>query len=188
VSRGSTAKAAILSVAMLSLVVARAQSPLDTFTATASVKSESARASADVVVSVTQYASDAERAGVMKALREGGTPGAQKALAAMRDAGFIQLGERRVPLKLAIKQPSATGHLVTVVTSQPILFIGGGIPDAQPRAGFDVAIAIFEVVTGEGGVGELAPAAKLGVNATGALLIDDYGGPVLWLNRIARAK
>jgi carbon monoxide dehydrogenase subunit G len=178
----------VVTTACLSGVVGFTQRAPETFTATASVKGSSARASADVRVTVTRFATDAERESVWKAVTDGGTAGAQRALAALPDAGFIQVGEQRTAIKFASRRDTGAGDLITVVTKEPILFLGAGLPDAKPTAGFDVAIAMLEVKDSGGGVGELAPAAKIAIGANGGLVIDDYGGPVIWLNGIARVK
>jgi hypothetical protein len=36
--------------------------------------------------------------------------------------------------------------------------------------------------------GELVPAAKVGVDPKGALLIDDYGATVVWLTNVAKGN
>lgn len=185
---GPAAALAALILAIVCAAPALAQRVADTITATASVKTESARASADFLVTVARCSSDGDRDKVLAALRDGGSAGAQKVLSAMDDAGFIQVGGRRTAIKLAVRRPTPGGDLVTVVTSQPILFLGAGVPGAPPRAGFELAVAILEVTPDQRGVGEFAPAAKVGMGATGALLIEDYAGPVLWLNGIARAR
>ena len=76
-----------------------------------------------------------------------------------------------------------SGRLLTIVTAEPILFLGAGLPDAAPRDGFEVAVAMLDL-TGGRLSGELVPAAKVGVDPNGALLIDDYGATVVWLSGV----
>jgi hypothetical protein len=178
--------AGALVIAAFCAAAAAAQTVPETFTATASVKKGGVSASAPATVTVTRYSSAAERDTVMKALRESGVTGAQKALAAMGDAGFIQLGEKRTPIKFASVRPTDSGRLVTVVTSAPMLYLGAGLPDSKPIAGFDVAIALLDLPNGGAGLGELAPAAKIGLDEGGAILIEDYGPTVVWLNGLAK--
>ena len=82
---------ALLAAASLGLA---AQSTNDTFAAKASIKGSNASASADVMVAVTRYASEQERAALIKAAQGNG---AQKVLAGLSDAGYIQIGGRRTP-------------------------------------------------------------------------------------------
>lgn len=169
-------------------VVASAQSGTETFRGTASVRKGAASASAPVTVTVTRHATDAERAVVAKALRGGDAAAVRKALAGLPEAGFIQLGERRTPIRFAGERATASGRLITVVTAEPILFIGAGVPAAKPQTGFDVAVAMLDLGKDGSGLGELAPAAKVGLDEGGALLIEDYGATVVWLKDLARVK
>ena len=180
--------AGLCAAATVGWVIALAQTPTETFTATATVKGGGASASAPLAVTVTRYGSEAEREAVVAAVRDGGTAAARKVLAGMSDAGFIRLGERSTPIKFASQRPMPTGRLVTVVTAEPILFLGSSLPEAKPRAGYEVAVAMLDVRDHEDGGGELVPAAKVGMDAKGALLIDDYGATVVWLSRLTRAK
>jgi hypothetical protein len=177
---------AVLVVAALYATIAPAQTVPDTFTATASVKKGSASATAPVRVTVTHYATAAERETVINAIKEGGTAGLRKALAGLSDAGFIQLADRRTPVKFASQRESAAGRLLTIVTAEPILFLGAGIPQSKPQTGFDVAVAVIELKEDGGGLGDLSPAAKVTVDEGGAVLIEDYGSTVIWLNAVAR--
>ena len=112
----------------------------------------------------------------------------QKTLATMTDAGFIQLGERRTPIKFARHLDTAEGQLITVLTAAPILFLGKALPAAKPTTGFDIAVAILEIKKSDTSTGELLPAAKVAVNDTGAVVIEDYGATVIWLTSLARAR
>jgi hypothetical protein len=184
----ATGALAALAGAFCCALTLSAQSATETFTATAAVRSGSSSASAPVVVGITRYSSAEERAMVTTAVREGGATALRKALAPLADAGFIQLGERRTPIKYAGVRPTGSGRLITVVTAEPMLFLGAGIPSAKPVAGFDVAVAMFEVMDGGGGTGDLSPAARVTIDQHGALVIEDYGATVIWLNGLTRGK
>jgi hypothetical protein len=164
------------------------QTQTETFKATASVKTGAASAAADVSITVYRYATDKDRAAIKTALTKGGTTAAQTALLGMNDAGFIQLGERRTALKFITSRPTPGGQIVVAVTAEPIFFLGAGVPGAKKQEGFDVAVAILEVKDGNPGKGELAPAAKIKLDANDALVIDDYGPTIMWLNDIVRAR
>lgn len=187
-TRGADTGAVALIVTVLCTAGALAQPAADRFEATASVRKGDVSASAPISVTIDRYASEAERDAVVNAVRETGAAGARKLLAGFGDTGSIQLGERRTPIKFALRRPTPSGEVVLVLTAVPILFLGGGLPAAEPTTGFDVAIAILDVQNGGKGVGELAPAAKIGIDETGALQIQDYGAIVVWLNGLARAR
>jgi len=60
------------------------------------------------------------------------------------------------------------------------------MPDAKPKAGFDVAFLLLVLDAGGKGTGEIAPAAKLKVREDGALVTEDYGAQTIWLKDVAR--
>jgi hypothetical protein len=91
-----------------------------------------------------------------------------------------------VPVKFAFPRSTGSGKLVTIVCSEPIKHVGGDIPDARPKAGFDLAYVLL-VLDGEGkGTGEIAPAAKLKLREDGALVTEDYGAETIWLKDVVR--
>lgn len=178
----------VMAAVTVSLTAAVAQTAQETFTATASVKKGLASASAPVRVTVTRYATDPEAAAVSKVLKEGGTPALKKMLAGQPDVGTLQLGERQTAIKFALVRTTSEGRLVTVLTAEPMLYLGAGIPTAQPVAGYDVAVAMFELKQGPGSMGELSPAAKVSMSEDGAITISDYGATVIWLTDVAKAR
>ena len=180
---------AVAGLALASAATAVSAQGPESFTATASVKDGGqAAASFPVRVTVTRWTPESERTAVLAAVKTGG-PAVVKALASLADAGFIEVGTRKTPLKFAGQRDlGGGGRLVTVATATPVLFLGAGLPDAKPKAGYDVALAILDLSGGTTGTGELAPAAKVGVNAQGALVTTDYGGSVILLKNVSRAK
>jgi hypothetical protein len=161
---------------------------VETFTATAAVKSPAASASAPVTIRIERFVSDAEREKILAAVKAHDTGATQKALAAMADIGFIELGKRRTPIKYAYARPSGDGRLITVVTAKPILFLGASVPEAKPKEGYDLALALLVLDARGSGEGELAPAATVKMDGSGALVTDEYGSEVIRLTSVAKAK
>ena len=61
------------------------------------------------------------------------------------------------------------------------------MPDAKPKAGYDVAVVIFEVDgAGKGDAGDFAPAAKVKFDDRGALVVEDYAAEAVRLMGIAK--
>ena len=176
----------LLALTVGALSVAAATVP-ETFTATASATTDVASGSLPFSVTITRYASADERETVMQAVRAGGTA-LRTALARLDDAGFIQLGERRTSIKYAGERAIGSGRLVTVVAAEPILFLRGGVAAPPRPTGAEVTVAMLVVQDAGDGLGELAPAATVGVDAHGALLIEDYGPTVIWLKGLVREK
>jgi hypothetical protein len=160
----------------------------ESFTATASVKTDAASATAAVKIAIDRFATEAERKAVMSAVKSGGTKALHEAVAKMKDAGTIEVGQRKTAIKFASTRPTGGGRLVTLVTAEPILFLGGGLPDAKPKEGHDVAVALLVLEGSGAGHGELAPAATVKTNESGALVVDDYGDAKVWLKDVTKAK
>jgi hypothetical protein len=186
VKRGTPRRLVGLALVAVCAAAASVRAGSEKFTATASVKRGGASASAPLTVVITKYAGEDEIARVRTAATKGGAGALSKTLSAMEDTGFIQLGDRKTAIKLAASRATGSGRLITVLTSEPMFFLGAGMPAAKPMAGFDVAIAML-VVEGTKGTGELAPAAKVGIDSEGAIVIEDYGATVVWLADVASA-
>jgi len=173
---------------MVLMAPATGQAPGEAFTATASVKSDALTGTAPVSIVIKHWATDAERANVMKALKSGGTPALTAALAKMRDSGTLGLAKAHAAIKYAYATSTGSGRLVTVVTAKPLYHLGGGLPDAKPKAGYDVAVALLVLEADGTGHGELSPAAKVKIDDSGAISVDDYGDAHIWLKGIAPKK
>jgi len=160
----------------------------ETFTATASAKVKGKTHTAPVRIAIEALSPEADQKAVMGALRSGGTPAVKDALSKMKDLGTIEAGEHKAPIRYAFSRPTGSGRLVTVVTAEPLVHIGSHLPGAKPKAGYDVAVAILVLDQNDAGHGELAPAAKVKTNESGAIVVEDYGSAKIWLKNIAKAK
>ena len=160
----------------------------ESFTATASMKTEKASATAAVRISIDRYASEKERRAVMGAIRAGGTTALLGVVGKMKDAGTIEVGSQKTAIKYAYSYPTGEGRIVTVITAKPIVFLGAGLPEAKPKAGHDVATALLVLEGSGAGHGELAPAATVRTNESGAIVVDDYGDAQVWLKDVVKAK
>jgi hypothetical protein len=158
----------------------------DTFTADATVtRANGTQTSARLTAVVQSFATDAERDALIAAVRKGGTS-ARDLLSSRGDAGAIEVGPKRTPIKYAYTRPVGSGQLITVITAEPIHFVGGDLPDAKPKAGYDFGLVLLELDASKPGSGEVAPAAKIRVDAGGAIVTDDYGSEVVRLSNVVR--
>jgi hypothetical protein len=179
--------AAVMLVAMSHAGGAAAQSG-ETFTATASVTSPAVNKSAPILIRIERYLTDAERTKVVDVAKKNDVAATRKMLASMPDLGFIEVGGKRTPVKYAYTRPVAGGRLVTAVTADAILHLGSSMPDAKPKAGFDLALALLVLDAKDTGEGEFAPAAKIKANDQGAVVVDDYGSDLVRLTGISKSK
>jgi hypothetical protein len=158
----------------------------ETISADASVKSAGGvKATAPVVVTIRRYSSDAEREALVTALKQGGTA-ARQLLNKREELGTVQVGARQTSIRYAYARTTGSGRLITVVTGEPIAFIGAGLPDAKPKAGYDFGLLLLDTAASGPGRGELVPATKIRVNADGAIVTEDYSGEVVTLSNVTR--
>jgi hypothetical protein len=159
----------------------------ETIAADARVKSAGGvTATAPVVVTLKSYSSDADRDALVAALKKGGTADARQMLMKRDDLGTVQVGGRQTPVKYAYARSTGGGRLITVVTASPIAFIGAGLPEAKPTAGYDLGLVMLETMDAKPGRGELVPATKIRVNADGAIVTEDYSGEVVVLTNVMK--
>jgi hypothetical protein len=160
----------------------------EVFTATASMTSEGGGKTAPVKITIDRFATEAERAPVVNALKTGGTGAVKAALEKMPGLGTFEVGGHRFPIRYAYPRATSGGRIVTVVMAEPIKHLGADLPAAKPRAGYDLAVALLVLDSSDAGVGEFAPAAQITVNDAGAVVLSDYGADKVWLKGVAKAK
>jgi len=171
--------------------VLAAEGAAETYKATASMHTAAGAAvTAPVVISIQRWSTDAERDKARTALKAGGTTAVQKELATMSDVGTLQVGEVKTALRFARALPlGGEGKVITAITAQPVAHVGAGLRGAVPtdKAGYDVAVVIFEVDgAGKGDGGDFAPAAKIKFDDKGAFIVEDYAGEAVRLVGISR--
>ena len=180
----------VLSLMASALAVAPgyAQTP-ETFTATATVKTAgAATASAPVTIVVDRKMPQSEADGLIEAFKAGGPSGLRKALVGVPATGTVQLGAGApTPTRLTLERPTDKGRLLTIVTDQPLAFLGAGLPGAKPKEGYDFAIIDIEVDAKGSGSGTLAPAARVAVKQ-GVFVVEDYASELVRLTAIKKVK
>jgi hypothetical protein len=179
-----------LGVVMLLVCVlssARAQTP-ETVVATASVKNATgASLSVPVTASITRFASDTERDALLAAVKKGGTAAARQLLEKGADVGSIELSSTRTGIKYAYARSLGGGdRLITLITAQPVFFLGAGAPGAKPKEGYDLGLMLLELKASGPGKGEFAPAAKVRVDNQNAIVSEDYGAELVQLTNVVK--
>jgi hypothetical protein len=174
---------------LASVSIAAAQSGSEQFTATASVKTAGgASASAPVTITVDRKMPTAEAEALVKAYVSGGAEALRKALVGVAPTGAVTVGAgAATPIRIAIERPTSDGRLLTLVTDKPVLFLGGGLPNAKPKAGYDYAVIDLQLNASGGGSGVMAPAAKI-KPLQGVFVVEDYGAEMVTLNDIKKTK
>jgi hypothetical protein len=169
---------AVCLVTMLTVAsAAHSQTGAETFTATAAVKTAgAATANAPVTIVVSRKMSQAEADSLTGAFKTGGVTALRKALVGVKPTGTVQLGNGKpTPTRLTLERPTDKGRLLTIVTDEPILFLGAGVPGAKPKEGYDFAIIDIVVDAAGNGSGTLSPA-------------DDYAVELVRLTDVKKVK
>jgi hypothetical protein len=155
------------------VIAALAQS--EVYTGTAAINTAGGTSvTSPMTVTIHRFASETDRAALIEAVRTGGTTAAQKWMARRPEAGILQLGSRRAAIKFAYKTTATDGALVTVGTAEPILFVGAGVPGAARPRGHELGLLLLQLPAKGAGSGELAPAAKVRIDAQGAIVTEDF--------------
>jgi len=176
----------------LSVVVGAAtyaQQGAETFTATAMMTGAGgAKASAPVTITIDRKTPATEAERLVAAFNAGGAAALRKGLVGVKPAGSVRLGGGKpTPARLAIERTTDKGRLLTIVTDQPIVFLGAGVPSAKPKQGYDFAVVDLEVDASGKGTGTFAPAAKITVKQ-GAFVVEDYSAELVRLTDITKSK
>lgn len=176
-----------LALSITGVTFTRASAGAETFTATASVKSAGgAAATSPVTIVVSRTMSQEEADKFTGAFRTGGAAALRKALTGVPPVGSVRLGDGEpVQIRLALERATDQGRLITLVTDEPLLFLGAGLPRAQPKTGHDFALVDLQVDQTGAGTGLLAPAAKVRVTQ-GAFVVDDYASEQVRLTDVKR--
>jgi hypothetical protein len=180
-----------LALAVSAAAVAFTQAPTgaESFTATATVKTAGATANAPVSITVDRKMSQGEADKLTDAFKTGGVPALRKALEGVPVTGSVRLGTQKpTPTRMTLERATDKGRLLTIVTDQPILFLGAGLPGAKAKEGYDFGIIDieFDDATGRGS-GTLTPAAKVIVKK-GVFIVDDYASELIQLTDVKKEK
>jgi hypothetical protein len=167
--------------------IAHAQAGAETFTATATVKTAgSATASAPVTITVDRKMSQSEADSLIAAFKAGGVPGLRKALVGVPPTGSVRLGAGApTTTRLTLERPTDKGRLLTIVTDQPMAFLGAGLSGAKAKEGYDFAVIDIEVDAQGKGSGTLTPAAKITLKQ-GVFVVEDYSSELLQLTTVSK--
>lgn len=162
---------------------ARAAPPAEIIAADATFRSAGG-VTAPVTVTIDRYATDRDRDELLAALEQGSTPGAYKWLAAHGTLGTVQVGPLRTAIKYAYARSTADRRLITIVTAEPIAYVGTGLPAIKARSGFELGLVLLDTTNTGVGRGELIPATNLRLDADRAIVMTEPKGEVILLQNI----
>ena len=187
--RTTIGAAVLLGALLMTLASLRGQTAAEVFTATAAVKTAgAASASAPVTLTINRKMSQKEAESLVAAFKTGGAAALRKALVGIPATGTVQLGAgSATPTRFTIERATGSGRLLTILTDQPLFFVGAGMPGAKPKEGYDFAVIDVQVDAKGSGSGTLAPAARLKLNGD-AFVVEDYGAELVRLTEVKKTK
>jgi hypothetical protein len=158
----------------------------EVFKATAVVKTAGgASVTMPVSITVDRKTPPAEADALAAAFKSGGGDALHTALAGITPTGWVTLAGETTPTRVTFERAANDGRLLTILTDQPLLFFGAGLPDAPPKDGYDFAVIDLILPASGAGAGTIAPAAQI-THRDGAFVVKDYGQDVIWLTDVIR--
>jgi hypothetical protein len=158
----------------------------ETFNARVTVGSAQGQADAYVTIRVDKYTPEKSIQAMEKALRDGGSAAFVAALRAAPVVARLQVADKTFDIRWARQVPTASGRTISFVVDRPVYFVGGGLPGAKARDGFDTAV--LELVMDSSGLGEgrMAAAAKVKPGGATGVEIEAYDAEPVTLRSVKR--
>ena len=165
------------------------QAAAEVFTATAAVKGAGgASANAPVTITIDRKMPQSEAEALVAAFKTGGAAALRKGLAGAKPTGTVKIGAgTATTTRFTLERATGDGRLLTIVSDQPMLFLGAGMPGAKPKEGYDFAVLDLVLDAKGNGSGTIAPAAKIRLNQD-AFVVEDYGVEVVRLTDIKKTN
>jgi hypothetical protein len=161
----------------------------ETFKATASIKTAGGvAATAPVTITVDRKMTREQADGLIETFKSGGAAALRKALDGVPPTGSVRIGNASaVAARLAVERATDKGRLLTVVTLEPIVLLGAGVPGAKATDAYKFGVVDIEVDANGKGSGTLSPAAKIKVHE-GAFVVEDYASDLVELKEVSKVK
>lgn len=170
-------------------VAVSAQKTGDIYTAVAAVRSASGSPSeTPMAFTIERKMPKSEADALLAAFQAGGAAGLRKALTGVAPTGAVRVGAAKpIPARLTLERATATGKLITIVTDQPVVFMGIGMPGVTAKAGYDFAVVELIVDAKGNGTGTIAPAATVTVQH-GVFTVADRAADAIRLTGVTKVR
>ncbi len=158
----------------------------EAFRAKAKLTTEAGGADALVRIEIDQYTPERDLKTMEQALQTNGSAAFLDALRRAPIAGRFRMGDQTFTIRWARQRPTEKGRVISLVTDAPVYFVGGGLPGAKPRSGFDVAVVLLNMDSAGIGEGSLAAAARVKPGGPTGVEVEEYAGEPLKLVSVYR--
>ena len=154
--------------------------PEETFSARAEANAADGMAATMLRIHVDRYSTDTERDAALTAFEAGGAAGLTTALRKTPATGYVEVGDRRWPIRYARQEPTPNGRRMVFVVDQPMSLPAGREVNASRREGFEHAVIQVELDETGTGQGTMAAAARIRAGGpAGVELTDCSDGPIV---------
>lgn len=164
----------------------RPQTAPETFSARLSVGSQEGRGDAYVTMRVQRYSAAKDVDLMEKALKDGGSAAFVLALKRAPIVGQLEAGKKTFSIRWAREKVNDTGRVITLVVDSPVYFVGGGVPGAKSREGFETAVVQLTMDSSGLGEGRMAAAAKVKPGGETGVEIEAYDAEPVKLTSVKR--
>jgi hypothetical protein len=181
--------ASVSAIAMVAALAAPQTTPPQAFDIVATASANSAAKGGITVpmtVQLERLTPEHERTTILDGLKYNGYPGFLTALRNAPQVGTLEVAGETFVIRWAREVPSGSGRTISIVTDQPVFFVGGGRKDAKPKAGYEVAVMQLVIDAGGKGEGTLAAAARVKPGGETGIRIDNYAEKPVKLTVTAR--
>src|SRR5215831_225575 len=158
----------------------------ESFSAKATVGSAEGRGDAYVTIAVDKYSAEKDVQAMEKALHDGGSAAFVAALKQAPAVGKLTVGEKTFTVRWARQKSTDKGRTISFVVDAPVYFIGGGLPGAKSREGFDVSVILLQMDSSGVGEGKMAAAAKVKSGGATGVEIEAYDAEPVALKSVMR--
>ena len=183
--RHTTIALTVLAGVALVASMATAQTPAapEVLKATGTVTgSGGAVLTAPVTITIKRVMSQFEADKYVTAFKRGGEAGLRNALIDIPTTGTIQLGGAKpVVTRLTTERKTEKGRQLTIITLEPLLFLGASLPGAQQTKGYNFGIIHLEFDATGAGSGTIVPAGWVKLDDQGSFVVKDYSGEMIKL-------
>jgi len=158
----------------------------ETFNARATVGSAEGRGDAYISIKVEKYTPEKQLQALEAALKSGGSAAFVTALRAAPVVGRLTVGDKTFDIRWARQVATARGRTISFVVDAPVYFIGGGLPGAKARDGFDVAVVQLLMDSSGIGEGRMVAAAKVKPGGATGVEVEAYDAEPVALRSVMR--
>ena len=167
---------AMVMAAVLAVPQAAPPAGPETFDLVASATPKGTKGAITVPMTVTleRYTPEHERTKMTDGLKYNGYPGFLNALRDAPQVGTLTVAGETFAIRWAHQIPTATGRTITLVTDQPVFFVGGLRKDAKPKGGYETSVTQLVLDKNGKGTGSMAAAARVKPGGETGVRIDNY--------------